>query len=144
MDAQPNTDTSAFETPVAGHESSTGLDENVAGALSYLFGFLTGLVFFLVEKENQFVRFHAAQSMVLFGGIAVLAVVTGIVSSILTTVLFSGSSFFLWGLISLLFGLFWLVIGVAALGLWAYLMYSAYSGKLTRIPVAAGIADSLV
>jgi uncharacterized membrane protein len=40
-------------------KTSTGLEENVAGLLCYLFGWVSGLVFLLLETENRFVRFHA-------------------------------------------------------------------------------------
>ena len=49
--------------------SSTGLDENVAGFLCYLFGFVTGIVFLVVEKESRFVKFHAMQSTITFLGL---------------------------------------------------------------------------
>jgi hypothetical protein len=48
-------------------KASTGLEPNVAGLLCYLVGWITGLVFILIEKENQFVRFHAMQSIIIFG-----------------------------------------------------------------------------
>ncbi len=48
-------------------KSSTGLDENVAGLLCYVLGWVSGLVFFLIEKESKFVKYHAMQSIVVFG-----------------------------------------------------------------------------
>jgi len=47
-------------------KSSTGLDENVAGFLCYLFGFITGIVFLILEKRSSFVKFHAKQSTITF------------------------------------------------------------------------------
>jgi len=128
----------------AGTGSETGLDENVAGALSYLLGFITGAIFLLVESENRFVRFHAAQSIVVFGGLAVVSIVLSILSTILTGVILTGAAFGLFGLVSLLLSLFWMVVSLASLGLWLFLMFQAYQGKTTRIPIAAGIADGLV
>src|SRR5260370_36014888 len=61
--------------PVQTGKSSTGLDENVAALLSYIFGWLSGLIFLLLEKESRLVRFHAMQSILL----NVLSVVIGIV-----------------------------------------------------------------
>ena len=52
-------------------ENNSGLDSNVAGTLSYLFGFVSGLIFYLIEKEDRFVRWHAAQSMAFTGLLAV-------------------------------------------------------------------------
>ena len=126
-------------------ETSTGLDENVAGALTYLFGFITGIIFYLVEKENEFVRFHAAQSTVIFGGLVVVSIAVGILSTALTTLMFSSSGgFFAFGLISLVISLVWLAVGFGALVLWILLMVRAFQGKRTRIPIAAGLADRLV
>jgi len=57
--------------------SSTGLDENVAGFLCYLFGFVTGIVFLVVEKESRFVKFHAKQSTITFLGLFVITLLIG-------------------------------------------------------------------
>lgn len=51
--------------PVQTGKSSTGLDENIAALLSYIFGWVGGLVFFLIEKDSRLVRFHAMQSILL-------------------------------------------------------------------------------
>ena len=77
--------------------SSTGLDENVAGFFCYLLGFITGIVFLVVEKESGFVKFHAKQStitflglfvvMILFGWIPVLSALVFVLSLILWLVL---------------------------------------------------------
>src|SRR5215213_8757760 len=61
--------------PVQASKSSTGLDENVAALLSYIFGWVSGLIFFLIEKDSRLVRFHAMQSIlfnVLFGVIGIV------------------------------------------------------------------------
>jgi uncharacterized membrane protein len=55
--------------------------ENVAGALCYVLGWITGLIFFFVDKR-PFVRFHAAQSIVVFGALHILLIVMGIVFGI--------------------------------------------------------------
>lgn len=133
------------EPPVATGETESGLDENVAGALSYLFGFVSGLILYLVEQDNPFVRFHAAQSMVVTGLVVVAYIVMGIVGTIVSSVLFtSTSTFFIGSIISLVLGLIWLVLALGAFALWVYLMVRAYQGKTPRIPIAAGIADNLV
>ena len=54
--------------PVQTGKSSTGLDENVAALLSYAFGWVSGLIFFLIEKDSRLVRFHAMQSILLNAG----------------------------------------------------------------------------
>ncbi|RQD83230.1 hypothetical protein D5R95_06380, partial [Methanosalsum natronophilum] len=63
-------------------ETSTGLSENIASALTYVLGFLTGIIFLIVEKENSTVRYHAAQSIVVFGALFVLNVIFSYVLSI--------------------------------------------------------------
>lgn len=131
--------------PAEPAETGSGLDENIAGVLSYLFGFLSGLIFFLVEKENQFVRFHAAQSMVFSGLLFLAYVALSIVGTIVSTVMFASTSTFLVGsIVSLVIGLVWLGLIVGGFGLWIYLMVKAYRGETTRLPIAAGIADKLV
>jgi uncharacterized membrane protein len=132
------------EPPAAA--TSTGLDENVAGALSYLLGILTGLVFFVVEKDNQYVRFHAAQSIAVFGIVFVGSIVLGVVGTAVSALFVAGGTggFVIGSLLSLALFLVWSVFGLAALALWVYLMVRAYQGKTPRIPIAAGIADRLV
>lgn len=133
------------EAAVASTESESGLDENVAGALSYLVGFVTGLIFFLIEKENDFVRFHAAQSMAFSGLLFVAYIALSIVGTVITTVMFSSTStFFVGSIVSMVFGLIWLVLALGGLATWLYLLVSSYQGKTPRIPIAAGIADKLV
>lgn len=121
-----------------------GLEPNVAGALSYLLGFVTGLVFFLIEEEDEFVRFHAAQSIVVFGGLFVLNILFSFVNSFIASVLFAGGGFFLWSIITMLLSLIWFIIALATLVLWIFLMVKAYQGERPRIPIAANIADDLV
>ena len=60
-------------------KTSTGMNQNVAGLLCYLAGWITGLIFFLIEKENRFVRFHAMQSIITFGSLTVLFMVLGFI-----------------------------------------------------------------
>jgi uncharacterized membrane protein len=55
--------------------TSNGLEEKVAGALCYVVGWASGLVFFLLEKDNKFVRYHAMQSIITFGAITIANIV---------------------------------------------------------------------
>ena len=57
----------------------SGLEPTVAGALAYLLWFVSGILFFIVEKNNAFVRFHALQSIMLFGGIFVVMMFFGVI-----------------------------------------------------------------
>ena len=138
-------DAGGDEPPVASGEMESGLDENVAGALSYLFGLVTGLIFYLIEQDNAYVRFHAAQSMVVSGIVFVAYIGLSILGTVVSSILFTSSStFFLGSIVSLVLGLIWLVLALGGFGLWVYLMVRAYQGKTPRVPIAAGIADSLV
>lgn len=102
-------------------KTSMGLEENIAGLLSYVLGWITGLVFFLIEKENKFVRFHAMQSIIVFGSLTV-------VSFVLSFIPFIG------GIIS------WL-LSILALVLWIVLMIKAYQGQKYKLPWAGDMAE---
>jgi uncharacterized membrane protein len=115
-------------TPAAGTQS--GLSENVAGLLCYLLGWITGLIFYFIDKR-PFVRFHAAQSIVVFGGLTVIRIVLAM--------LFVPSS--LAGF-SMGFGLLALV-SLLGFVLWVLLMVKAYQGEKFRIPLAADLADQI-
>jgi uncharacterized membrane protein len=134
------------QTPVSTGSSGTGLDSNVAGALAYVLGIVTGIIMFVVEPDDEFVRFHAAQSIAVFGLMFVVFMALSIVQSILTVMFVSIGGVFaaIGGLITLVLSLVWMVASLASLALWVYLMWKAYEGETPRIPVAAGIADQLV
>src|SRR5215469_13730285 len=89
-----------------------GLQENVAGLLCYLLGWLTGIIFLLIDKR-PFVKFHAAQSIVVFGGLTVLRIALG--------VMFSFGGLFTFGLGGMLF----LLLGLVGVVLWILLMVKA-------------------
>jgi uncharacterized membrane protein len=108
-------------------KSSTGMEENVAGLLCYLFGWITGLIFFLIEKDSKFVRYHAMQSIVVFGAIAVAQIIL----AILAIIPYIG---FIFGIIS------WLV-WILAFVLWIILMVNAYQGKKIKMPWASDVAE---
>ncbi len=110
--------------------SSTGLEPNVAGLLCYVLGWLTGLIFLLIEKDDDFVRFHAAQSIVVFGALAIIDFVFW---------------FFLYAvpMFWFLFPLMWL-LGLVGLVLWILLMVKAYQGEEFHLPIAGDIAENWV
>jgi len=112
------------------------MQENIASALCYLLGWVTGTIFLVIEKRRA-VRFHAAQSIVVFGGLTVLY---WILASFAETTVKWGDAFAGW-----LLGLAatWLLGAVAFLA-WIFLMVKAYQGQQFRVLIAAEIADSLV
>jgi uncharacterized membrane protein len=110
------------------------LAENVAGLLCYVLGWVTGLIFFLTDKR-PFVRFHAAQSIVVFGALMILRIIVGMmfVTSGLAGI---GTGFSLGIMLS---GL----LSIVGLVLWILLMVKAYQGERYRLPIAAEFADKL-
>jgi uncharacterized membrane protein len=114
--------------------TQTGMAENVAGLLCYLLGWVTGIILFLIDKR-PFVRFHAAQSIVVFGGLHVINIVIGIFFG--AGIMMMGG-FGTFGLAAALYGL----ISLVAFVLWIVLMVKAYQGQKFEVPVAAGIAKS--
>lgn len=107
-------------------DSSTGLPSNVAGALSYLLGPFTGVLFLVLEKRDRFVRFHAAQSIGVSVVFIVLQIVMWVVTSMLSVVPIIG---FLIGM-ALSLGL-----GLVGLVTWLWLMFKAFSGDRWLVPV---------
>ena len=93
------------------------LGENIRGALCYALGFISGVFFLLTEKENKFVRFHAMQSIIVFGAIFLVSFVP-VLGWVLSVFLIT---------LSLL--------------LWLFLMYKAYQGEKFKLPVIGDLAE---
>lgn len=108
-------------------ESSMGMAQNTAAGLSYLAFWVTGIIFFLLEKKNRFVRFHAMQSILFFGGLTVLEIALNIVNSVVYIPFFG---FCLYGLISLVW-----IVG------WIVLMINGFQGKYFKLPVVGDMAE---
>jgi len=117
--------------------TQTGLSENAAGALCYALGWITGLIFFFVDKR-PYVRFHAAQSIVVFGGLHILEIALGM---FFRFSMFGGLGSALVGLG--LGGALYMLLSVGALVLWILLMVKAGQGHRFRVPIAANIAESI-
>ncbi|WP_292484152.1 DUF4870 domain-containing protein [Methanohalobium sp.] len=118
------------------NETSIGLSENIAGVLAYVLGFISGIIFLFIEKENESVRFHAAQSIVVFCALFILNIVISAIAGILA---FGFLSF-----ISMILSFIATLIGLITIILWIYLMFMAYKGNQTRLPAVAEIADKLL
>lgn len=102
------------------NKTSTGIQENVEGLLCYLFGWITGLIFFLIEKDSKFVRFHAMQSIA--------------VSVVLMVI------YFILGVIPIIGWIIMPIVGIAAFIIWILLLVKAYQGKLFKLPVIGDFA----
>lgn len=114
-------------------KTSTGMEANVAALVSYVAGWVTGLIFFLIEKDNKFVRFHALQSIIVFGALSVLMIAVSMLFSIFMMLRLG----FLYPVFTMLTSLIWL----AALILWVILMVKAYQGERFKLPIAGEIAE---
>lgn len=102
-------------------KTTLGIDEDIEGLLCYVLGFISGVVFLLIEKDNKFVRFHAMQSTVVFLSLFIIGMVLWLIP------------FIGWLLGTLLF--------VLELFLWLFLMFKAYSGEKYKLPIAGDIAE---
>ena len=78
--------------------TSCGMKAELAAALSYVLGFVSGIVFFILEKKNEFVRFHAMQSIILFASLFVLGTIFSLIPIInwIICPLISLGAFILW------------------------------------------------
>lgn len=111
----------AGETPSEPAVGTTEASNNLVGAATYLLGFITGIVFLVIEKKDGFVRFHAMQSTITFGALFVLQIAASRVGVI-------GS-------------LVYSLLTPLTLILWIVLMYKAFSGERFKLPYVGEIAE---
>ena len=117
-------------------KTMTGMQPNVVALLSYVLGFVTGLVFFLIEKENKFVRFHAIQSMIVFGALFVLQIAVGM--------FFIMFAMMRLGFMIPMFSFIKVILYLVSAILWIVLMVKAYQGDMFKLPIAGDIAEKQV
>jgi len=111
------------------------MEENVAGLLCYVLGWITGLIFFLIDKR-PFVRFHAAQSLVTFGGLHVLHF---ILAFAIGGSIFAGGMFGTWTL----FGMILAAVNLIGLIAWILCMVKAYQHERFKLPFIGDIAENI-
>lgn len=102
----------------------TGLQPNTAGLLCYIGGWVSGIIFLVLEQKNRWVRFHAVQSIIVFGTITFAGIILG------------------W--IPIVGGAFSWIISIIGFIFWVILMVKAYNGERYKLPVAGDIAESIV
>ena len=112
--------------------TSMGMQANVAAGLSYVLGWITGIIFFFMEKTNNFVRFNAMQSILFFGGLSVLELVLRIAAGF--------SPDFLGLIFSCAIGL----ISIAGFVGWIVLMINGFQGKYFKLPIVGDYAERYV
>jgi len=105
-------------------KTSLGLEENIEGLLCYLVGVITGIIFLVLEKESDFVKFHAMQSIVTFLSLFILSMVVAVIP-------------FVGVLISLL-------VNLISLAFWILGMYKAYQGEKYKFPIFGDISEDLL
>jgi len=96
------------------------LEENAAAFLCYIFGFITGIVFLLVEKESDFVRFHARQSTITFLGLLVIYLILAMIP-IVNLLVFP--------------------LSIVILILWLVLMVKALKGERYHLPIVGRMVE---
>jgi uncharacterized membrane protein len=117
-------------------ESSTGMSANQAGFLCYVLGWITGIVFVVLENKSSFVKFHAWQSIMTFG---VLTVAHLVLSTILGAIA-AATLPLSFGLAIFAVVIGWIIV-ILALILWIILMIQAYQGKMWKVPGAGDWAE---
>jgi uncharacterized membrane protein len=110
-----------------------GMDANIAAGLSYIAGWITGLIFFFMEKQNRFVRFHAMQSILFSVALIAFYVLIDVVSFALAIasipfvgLLLSGTGF---------------LVALGTLVVWIFLVINAFQGKYFKLPVLGAYAE---
>lgn len=115
-------------------ETSTGVDERLASVLCYAGWWITGLVFLFAERRHPRVRFHAAQSLIVFGVLSVALFLSGGASAV---------AFFLaaptFQMVQSIGNAVWL----AAVLLWVFLLVKAWRGEAWSVPLAGSLAARL-
>lgn len=117
----PNNEETPTPQPTEKTKTSLGMDENLEALLSYVLGWVTGLIFFILEKESKYVKFHAMQSLITFLALFVLMIVLSF--------------------IPIIGWIINLILPFLALILWILLMVKAYQGEKFKLPVVGDIAE---
>jgi uncharacterized membrane protein len=105
-------------------KTSMDLDPKVAGLLCYALWWITGIIFFILEKENQFVRFHAMQSILTFAAFTIVGIILSVIP-----------------VVGWILGPIWWVISVIV---WIIMMLKAYQGERYKLPVVGDIAEKQI
>lgn len=106
------------------NKTQLGLTENFEAMLCYVLGWVTGVVFFIIEKESKFVRFHALQSILTFVGVFIIFVILSVIP-------------ILGWLVSIVLTPFVII-------LWIILMVRAYKGEMWKLPVVGDMAEKQI
>ena len=108
--------------PTGEAKTNLGTTENVAGLLAYILMWLTGIIFLLTEKENEFVRFHAMQSIVIFVPLTIASMIVGF--------------------LPVIGGLIGVLLQICTIFLWLFMMFQAFQGRRYKVPFAGDFAET--
>ncbi len=122
------------DAPRLADTTSTGVEPRLSSLLCYTAWWVSALVFLVIEQQHRGVRFHAAQSLVLFGGLSLLI---GLLSGLSVAMLIVSAGAF--EAARLLVYLVW----IGAVALWLLLLLRTYRGDTWRVPWVADLADRL-
>jgi uncharacterized membrane protein len=128
------------QPPMQAGKSSTGLDENIAAPLSYVATWLSGLIFFLIEKDSRLVRFHAMQSILLGATMVVLFIAVWLLS-LISWVVIGQISGLLSFLVNVVLGLVTFVLIVGLLVAVVICLIKAYQRQYFKLPVIGNLAE---
>lgn len=109
---------------ISEEKTTLGIDQNLEAVLCYVGAWITGIIFLIIEKDNEFVRFHAMQSTVTFLVIFIIGVVFPIIPIIGAIISFLMTP-----------------IGII---LWLLLMYKAYQGERYKLPYAGEFSEKQI
>jgi uncharacterized membrane protein len=123
-----------YGAPPSGTQSplgptTMGMEPNVEAGLSYVLTWVTGLIFFLMEKQNRFVRFHAMQSILFFGGLTIINIILTVIGS-----------FGVPGVGILTFFAGW-AVGIVGLVGYIVLLINGFQGKYFKLPIVGDYAE---
>jgi uncharacterized membrane protein len=97
-----------------------GIEEKFERPLVYVLGWITGLVFLLVERRNTNVRRHAYQSVVIFGALTIISLILGFIGGL------AGGIPLIGGLFGLGFGALGILVTVISVLAWLLLIVLAF------------------
>ena len=120
--------------PVYSPATNVGMTDNLAGALCYLVGFITGILFLVLApyNQNRLIRFHAFQSIFLNIAFVVLEIIIGILGFVFRVIPVLGI---------LLMSVLYFCVGIGALVVWLYMMFKTYNGEKVLLPVIGPMAE---
>jgi uncharacterized membrane protein len=133
---QPAGPAPAASAPGVTPATATPMASNIAALLTYILGFITGIIFLVIEpyKRDPFVRFHAFQSIFLSAAYILFFIAWGIVSG----AMFFASLGMMWQLVLLI----WVLLRLGFFVLWLFMMYKAYNNERFMLPIIGPLAAS--